>query len=270
MTAPNASDAAGTGRVSYGSYLALDELLSLQRPRAVPPHPDELLFIVVHQASELWFKCILHEMDHLIGAMTRGEVMYAVLGVQRINALVQIVAAQLAALETMPPQHFAQFREYLGTSSGSQSVQFRALEAASGSRGAHFVHVLEEHGEIPDLVRQALAQPTLEELFEQLVAREGVTVESLYTGPAPTPLFLLAEGLLEYDSGFARWRFLHVQLVERIIGPDTGGTGGTLGARYLQRTVSQRFLPRLWAVRAKFFGAAQPGGDSAAAGTGPR
>jgi tryptophan 2,3-dioxygenase len=249
--------------VSYGSYLALDELLALQRPRAVPAHPDELLFIVVHQASELWFKCLLHEMDHLVAAMERGEVMYAVLTVRRINALVQIVASQLAALETMPPQHFAQFRAFLGSSSGSQSVQFRALEAASGSRDPHFLQVIQEHGDVPELIQHALAQPTLEELFERLVEREGVTVESLYTGPAPTPLFLLAEGLLEYDSGFARWRFLHVQLVERIIGPSTGGTGGTLGARYLQRTVSQRFLPRLWGVRAKFFG----GHDASAAGT---
>jgi len=253
LSVPTESDE--TAPVSYGSYLALDDLLALQHPRSQPEHPDELLFIVVHQASELWFKCILHEMDHLIGAMERGEVMYAVLAVQRINALVQIVAAQLAALETMPPQHFAQFRAYLGTSSGSQSVQFRALEAASGTRDPHFLHVIGEHGEVPPLVREAMARPTLEELFERLVEREGVTVESLYTGDAPTPLFLLAEGLLEYDSGFARWRFLHVQLVERIIGPDTGGTGGTLGARYLQRTVSNRFLPRLWAVRAKFFGA---------------
>jgi tryptophan 2,3-dioxygenase len=251
--------------VSYGSYLALDELLSLQRPRVVPEHPDELLFIVVHQASELWFKCLMHEMEHLVTAMSRGEVMYAVLTVQRIYALMQIVASQLAALETMPPQHFAQFRAYLGTSSGSQSVQFRALEAASGTRDPHFMQVIQEHGEVPDLIRRALERPTLEDLFEQLVAREGVTVESLYTGPAPTPLFLLAEGLLEYDSGFARWRFLHVQLVERIIGPATGGTGGTLGARYLQRTVSQRFLPRLWGVRAKFFGAPPNGGVSDAA-----
>ena len=253
MSAPTGSEE--TARVSYGSYLALDELLSLQRPKSEPEHPDELLFIVVHQASELWFKCILHEMDRLISSMERGEVMYAILTIQRINALVQIVAAQLAALETMPPQHFAQFRTFLGTSSGSQSVQFRALEATSGSRDPHFMHVIGEHGDVPALVRTALSRPTLEELFERLVEREGVTLESLYTGPAPTPLFLLAEGLLEYDSGFARWRFLHVQLVERIIGPDTGGTGGTLGAKYLQRTVSQRFLPRLWAVRAKFFGA---------------
>lgn len=258
-------DRAADAPVSYGSYLALDELLALQRPRAVPEHPDELLFIVVHQASELWFKCLLHEMEHLVAAMDRGEVMYAVLTVQRINALVQIVASQLAALETMPPQHFAQFRSYLGTSSGSQSVQFRALEAASGMRDPHFMQVIHEHGDVPDLIRTALERPTLEELFERLVEREGVTVESLYTGPAPTPLFLLAEGLLEYDSGFARWRFLHVQLVERIIGPATGGTGGTLGARYLQRTVSQRFLPRLWGVRAKFFGGAGPNAADAAA-----
>jgi tryptophan 2,3-dioxygenase len=218
-----------------------------------------LLFIVVHQASELWFKCMLHEVDHLIDAMERGEVMHAVLGVRRLNALVQIVAAQLAALETLPPQHFAQFRGYLGSSSGSQSAQFRALEAASGARDPHFMQVIQEHGEVPPLVQRALQRPTLEELFERLVAREGATLEELYTGPAPTPLFLLAEGLLEYDSGFARWRFLHVQLVERIIGPDTGGTGGTLGAKYLQRRVSLRFLPRLWAVRAKFFGGPRAG-----------
>jgi tryptophan 2,3-dioxygenase len=83
----------------------------------------------------------------------------------------------------------------------------------------------------------------------------GATYEELYTGPGPSPLVLLAEGLLEYEEGFALWRFLHVQLVERVIGPGTGGTGGTMGARYLQRTVSQRFFPKLWEVRAKFFGA---------------
>src|SRR4029453_16096259 len=190
----------------------------------------------------LWFKCMLHEMDRLISAMERGEVMYAVLTVQRLNALVRIVAAQLAALETMPPQHFAQFRGYLGSSSGSQSVQFRALEAASGTRDPHFIQVIQEHGPVPELVQEAPERPPLEERFERLVAREGVTVESLYTGPAPTPLFLLAEGLLEYDSGFARWRFLHVQLVERIIGPMTAGSGGGFGARAAQGRGSCRLL----------------------------
>jgi len=245
--------------VDYGSYLALDELLTLQRVRSAPEHPDELLFIIVHQASELWFKVMLHEMEQLQNSLERGEVMYAVLAVRRLNALVQIVAAQLSALETLPPQHFAEFRGYLGSSSGSQSVQFRALEAASGVRDEHFMRALSEHGEIPDVVQRALERPTLETLFDRLLERERTAMEDLYVGPAPTPLFLLAEGLLEYDQGFRRWRFLHVQLVERIIGPATGGTGGTLGARYLQHTVAQRFFPKLWAIRAKFFGTSAGG-----------
>jgi len=241
--------------VAYGSYLALDELLALQHPRSSPIHPDELLFIVVHQASELWFKCLLHEIDQLVAAMEGDEVMRAVLSIGRINALMRIVAAQLSALDTLPPQHFAQFRGYLGTSSGSQSVQYRTIEAASGLREPHFLQAIAAHGPPPAPVQEALERPTLQSLFERLLEKEGVTADELYTGPAPTPLFLLAEGLLEYDQAFSRWRFLHVQLVERIIGPGTGGTGGTLGARYLARTVSQRFFPALWDTRAKFYNA---------------
>ena len=262
----DASPAADTG-VNYGSYLELERLLALQHPKSSPEHPDELLFIVVHQASELWFKVILHEMEQLVGAMERGETMYAVLAIRRVNALVRIVSSQLSALDTLPPQHFAQFRGFLGSSSGGQSAQFRALEAASGMRGEHFMHAIEEHGAVPPLVRRLLERPTLQEQFERLVAREGTTMEALYTGPAPTPLFLLAEGLLEYDQLFSQWRFLHVQLVERIIGPATSGTGGTLGAKYLMRTVGQRFFPSLWSVRASFFGngAAAPDAGSKAA-----
>jgi tryptophan 2,3-dioxygenase len=245
------------GELNYGSYLALDELLSLQRPLSRPEHPDELLFIVVHQASELWFKVILHELDALIVALERFEVMYAVLAVRRVTALMRIVSAQLSALETLPPQHFAQFRRYLGTSSGSQSEQFRAIEAVSGLRSDHFMHAVAEYGEIPPLVRRALERPTLQGLFERLLEEEGTTLEELYTGPRPTPLYLLAEGLLEYEQQFALWRFLHVQLVERVLGPGTTGTGGTLGARYLAHTVSQRFFPKLWEVRTRFYGATE-------------
>jgi tryptophan 2,3-dioxygenase len=240
--------------VTYGSYLALDELLSLQRPRARVDHPDELLFIVVHQASELWFKVILHDLDGLIDALARRDTGRALWYVGRINALMRIVSAQLSALESLPPHHFAEFRSYLGTSSGSQSVQFRAIEATSGLRGEHFMHVIEEHGELPPAIRRALERPTLQDLFLRLVDAEGTTVEHLYLGPGPNMLFFLAEALLEYEQRFAQWRFQHVQLVERIIGPGTGGTGGTLGARYLQRTIEQRFFPKLWEVRTKFFG----------------
>lgn len=239
--------------IDYGSYLALDELLALQRPRSAPEHADELLFIVVHQASELWFKAILFELDQLTGALQRFDAGRALWHMGRLNALMRIVSAQLDSLETLPPQHFAEFRGYLGASSGSQSVQFRAIEAASGLRDAHFMHALEEHGDVPPLVRRYLDRPTLQELFVQLLAKEQTTLEELYVGPGPSMLFFLAESLLAYEQQFAQWRFKHVQLVERIIGPTTGGTGGTLGARYLQRTIDQRFFPELWAVRGKFY-----------------
>lgn len=240
--------------LNYGSYLALDELLSLQRLRSQPEHPDELLFIIVHQASELWFKLIIHELNALGARLSDNDALGALMAIKRVNALVRIVTAQLNALETLPPQRFAQFRGYLGTSSGSQSVQFRTIEAMSGLRDNHFLQVLEEHAPIPQQVRSALDAPPLQEQFNRVLTHHGVTLEQIYTDETQRPLQMLAEGLLEYEQGFAMWRFLHVQLVERIIGPNTGGTGGTLGSKYLQRTVSNRFFPELWAVRAKFFG----------------
>lgn len=119
------------------------------------------------------------------------------------------------------------------------------------------MRVIEEHGEPAPAIRRALARPTLQDLFLRLLESDGTTLEDLYLGPGPKLLFFLAEALLEYEQRFAQWRFQHVQLVERIIGPTTGGTGGTLGARYLQRTIEQRFFPKLWDVRAKFFRADQ-------------
>jgi tryptophan 2,3-dioxygenase len=245
--------------MDYSTYLALDELLALQKAQSKPEQPDELLFIVVHQASELWFKVLLREMENLYAQLEGGDVILAIFAAKRINAIVRIIADQLSALDTLPPQRFAQLRGHLGTSSGSQSAQFRAIEAASGLRDQTFLMAIAEHGEPPAVVKAWLARPTLQSLFEQLLARHQVTAEELYTGPKATPLFLLAEELLEYEQGFARWRFLHVQLVERIIGPGTTGTGGTLGAKYLAKTVTQRFFPVLWEVRARVF---QGGGAS--------
>jgi tryptophan 2,3-dioxygenase len=134
----------------------------------------------------------------------------------------RIVSAQLSALETLPPQHFAKFRAFLGTSSGVQSVQFRAIETRS---------------------------PSLEKPFLSMLAATGARLEDLYLGPGPSALFFVAEALLEYEQQFARWRFAHVQLVERVIGPGARGTGGSAGAGYLMRTVDQRFFPALWAAR---------------------
>lgn len=245
--------------VTYGSYLRVDELLQLQNPRSVPEHPDELLFIVVHQASELWFKVLLHELDTLISHLQSGDSLASLTAMRRVNALMRIVTAQLSALDTLPPQRFAEFRGYLGSASGGQSNQFRAIEAVSGLRDEHFLQVLREHGPIPPLVEHALSRPTLQELFHSLLEHHKTTLDEVYADPSRSPLFLLAESLIEYEQGFGLWRFLHVQLVERIIGPQTGGTGGTLGAKYLQRTLSQRFFPDLWDVRTRFFGASAAG-----------
>ena len=240
--------------ISYPTYLDLDSLLSLQRPQSKPEHPDELIFIVVHQASELWFKVLLHEFDHLIAQLEATDPQTALTTMQRINTLVELVAHELSALDTLPPQRFMQFRGYLGSSSGSQSAQFRAIEATSGLRDPHFMSALKEHGELPPKVARALEKPTLQALFLAMLERVGVSLEAIYTEPQHGMLLMLAESFLAYEQGFARWRFLHVQLVERIIGPDTGGTGGTLGAKYLAKTVSQRFFPELWALRAKLYG----------------
>ena len=160
---------------------------------------------------------------------------------KRVNALVRIVTSQLSALETLPPQRFAQFRGYLGTSSGSQSVQFRAIEAMSGLRDPHFIQVLEEHGDgSTDGRSRAGASVSSGAVQQRPASHSQVTLEQVYAEEHRARLQMLAEGLLEYEQGFAMWRFLHVQLVERIIGPSTGGTGGTLGSKYLQRTVNQR------------------------------
>ena len=252
---PKSGDPMAEREVDYGSYLALEALLELQKPRSVPEHPDEMLFIVVHQASELWFKVLLHEFDALIAALQSGDAAVCLQVIKRINGLVGIISNQLSALDTLPPQRFAQFRGYLGSSSGSQSFQFRAIEAVSGLRDEHFMQAIAEHGAVPPLVARALERPTLQALFLGLLTHHGVTVEDIYRDDSHTTLLLLAEELLEYEQGFARWRFLHVQLVERIIGPGTGGTGGTLGSKYLQRTVATRFFPELWAVRAELYGA---------------
>jgi tryptophan 2,3-dioxygenase len=245
--------AAGDDELTYSSYLALDELLDLQRPQSKPVHPDELLFIVVHQASELWFKAILHELDSLVAALQKFDAGLSLWHANRINALMRIVANQLSSLELLPPQHFLQFRGFLGTSSGSQSAQFRAIEAASGLRDAHFLHMLEEHGPIPELVKRYLARPTLQDLFLKLLEHERTAIEQLYVGPGPSTLFFLAEALLEYEQRFSEWRFKHVQLVERVIGASTGGTGGTLGAKYLAKTIHLRFFPVLWEARGSLF-----------------
>ena len=239
--------------VTYPSYLALDELLSLQRPRSKPEHPDELLFIVVHQSSELWFKVLLRDLDTLAGAFDVRDGGLALWQLQRINGLMRIVSAQLSSLALLPPQHFAAFRANLGSSSGSQSVQFRAVEAAAGMRDPDFVKMLESQGPIAPTIARWLDRPPLQQMFLDYLGKEGMTLEELYLGAGPKLPFFIAEALLEFEQEFGFWRFRHAQLVERMLGPGTTGTGGTSGASFLHGTTNIRFFPKLAQVRAEFF-----------------
>jgi tryptophan 2,3-dioxygenase len=239
--------------MDYPTYLGLDKLLGLQKPLTPGDQSDELLFIVVHQASELWFKVLLHDFEIVTKALEGQDGGLALFQMQRVNELMRIVSAQLASLAVLPPQRFATFRGNLGTSSGSQSVQFRALEAASGLREPWFLELLRSAGAIPKQVQDWLDRPTLQYTFLRFLEKEGVALEQLYLGPGPSMAFFIAEALLEYEMEFAQWRFRHAQLVERMLGPGTSGTGGSQGARFLQTTTNIRFFPKLAEVRARFY-----------------
>lgn len=238
---------------TYPTYLKLKELLELQCPRSSPEHPDELLFITVHQSSELWFKLILHEIGKLRDSIMHGDVLESVESVGRVNGLMRIVTAQLHALDTLSPHGFSQFRRNLGTSTGGQSAQFRAIELISGLREPGYLEYVRSQQPLDPIVEQALAQPSLPEVFAGLLVTSGVALNDIYTNDDKRDLRLLAEGLMTYEQEFSMWRFLHVEAIERVIGPSTPGTGGSLGAKALRDTLGNRFFPELWAIRAKFY-----------------
>lgn len=238
---------------TYPTYLKLDQLLSLQCPRSSPAHPDELLFITVHQSSELWFKLILHELGKLCDSIADGRVLESVESVTRVNSLMRIVTAQLHALDTLSPHGFSQFRNSLGTSTGGQSAQFRAIELVSGLREPRFLEYVRSQQPLDPIVEHALARLALPQLFTNLLASRNISARALYLDDHARDLRLLAEGLLSYEQEFSMWRFLHVEVIERVIGPTTPGTGGSLGAAALRDTLGNRFFPELWAIRSKFY-----------------
>lgn len=185
--------------------------------------------------------------------MERNDTWKSIEALSRVNGLMDIVTVQLKALDTLTPQCFAQFRTYLGTSSGSQSFQFRAIELISGLRDPEYIEYILSHGPVDPRVQAAIDRPGLPELFDKMLAHFGVSVHDLYGTENHLDLRMLAEGLLAYEQTFGRWRFVHVQMVERIIGVGTVGTGGSLGAKALRATLENRFFPTLWDVRAGIF-----------------
>ncbi|GAC1573509.1 MAG: tryptophan 2,3-dioxygenase family protein [Candidatus Elarobacter sp.] len=251
---------ATTAPLSYGSYLKVPELLALQQRVSDPPHHDELLFIVIHQVYELWFKQTLHELDAAVRFLDGDDLLKVAKAFRRIHAIQRILEMQVDVLETMTPQDFNAFREGLNPASGFQSAQFREIEFRCGLRGneGYLRHLDLTAAERATLERR-LREPTLYDALKAYLARNGfevsehdavvATFKTIYEHEeAHYALYLLLEDLIEFDERVLLWRGRHVRMVERMIGMKPG-TGGSLGAAYLKTTLDRRFFPELWEVR---------------------
>jgi len=241
--------------LTYGSYLRIDELLALQRPRSEPPHPEELHFIIVHQALELWMKLALHDLERIVAELDADAHARALALLGRVNANLATGLDQMRSLHTLPPWALQQFRSYLGTASGSQSRQFRELELLSGLREPAYLKALEiEHGgELPPAVAARLEQRSLARAHADAAARLGLTDlagwADFYADPGGrADFYLVCEALVDYDTRWTRWRQEHISLVERTLGFRARGTGG-MAVKYLEHTLRYRFFPVLWEVR---------------------
>jgi tryptophan 2,3-dioxygenase len=258
--------------VTYGEYLQLDKLLGAQKVLSEPPVPDELLFIIVHQCFELWFKQLLHELDLLIERLAADDVHRSARTLRRCNVLLHVFDAQLGVLETMSPAEFARFRDRLLPASGFQSWQFREVEFVCGNRDARYLQMHEGNAPAQTRLKARLAAPSLWDAFCALLARRGFApgdeaaqrgaIVRIYTTDDHPDLLLLCEELIELDERFSLWRQHHVRMAERMIGskPGTGrklgekvygkgGPMGHMGVQYLQTTLSKRFFPILWEAR---------------------
>jgi len=258
------------GLLTYGSYLRLPELLAQQVPQVVPPAHDELLFITVHQAYELWFKQLLHELtavrDAMLAARTPADeppsarTWRARQLLRRAHVIERLLVSQIDVLETMTPQDFLEFRSALAPASGFQSVQFRELEFLSGAKDAGFVARFRALTDVErDRLAARLTEPSLWDAYVDLLGSRGLPVaddkqvlSSLVSIARDRPhhddLWQLAEDLLTHDELSGLWRARHVQMVERQIGTKSG-TGGSTGAPYLHRRVPMRYYPLLWELR---------------------
>lgn len=240
--------------LTYGSYLALDEVLGAQRPRS--DEHDELLFIVIHQVYELWFKQLLHELGHLQARLEGGDTPHAVRTLRRILTILKVAVAQIDVLETMSPREFSSFRDRLDAASGFQSAQFRQIEAVLGRRDPAVFQHHPEGSPSRAAIEAATERPSLFDSYLTYLGRHGFEVGddveaallAVYAdddGPAQ-----VAEHLVDLDEGLQEWRYRHVKMVERTIGAKTG-TGGSAGAAYLRSTLSDPSFPALWTVRSR-------------------
>ncbi|MFG1624715.1 tryptophan 2,3-dioxygenase [Kribbella sp. NPDC049227] len=248
------------GRLTYGSYLRLAELLDQQRLESDPPAHDELLFITIHQVYELWFKQVLHELTASRDAMLSGELWLAEHLLRRVHTIERTLTQQVDILETMTPQDFGEFRHRLSPASGFQSVQFREIEFLSGAKDPSFVRRFRGLTEAEkERLGRRLEEPTLWDAFLVVLEKAGFgtdTEDSVRDALRKVAgdrshyaaVWELAEVLLQHDELAAAWRARHVVMVERMIGTKPG-TGGSSGAGYLRSRLDLRYYPLLWDLR---------------------
>jgi tryptophan 2,3-dioxygenase len=257
--------------VTYTNYLKVDELLALQQPLSEGPEHDEMLFIVIHQVYELWFKEVLHELDRVRALLEAGEAHRAQHTFKRILTILKVMVAQLDILETMTPLEFLTFRERLEAASGFQSDQFRQVESVLGNKSEQAIARFGEGTRANSALRKRFAEPTLWDSFLRYLAREGYKVPDAHlrrdvtTSVEPSTEIQeilidvyrhdpknaeLCERLVDLDEGVQEWRYRHVKMVERTIGMKVG-TGGSSGAGYLRTTLSKPAFPDLWEIRSR-------------------
>ena len=255
--------------LTYASYLHIDELLELQKPRSEGPEHDEMLFIVIHQVYELWFKELLHELDYVRRLLEAGESYRVQHTFKRILTILKVLVAQLDILETMTPLEFLSFRERLEAASGFQSDQFRQLEFVLGRKSAGVAQRFPPDSRGRAALERRYHEATLWDAFVRYLAREGYPVPAeVLTRDVTAPVepseplqqvlmdlyrrdpknAELCERLVDLDEGMQEWRYRHVKMVERTIGIKPG-TGGSAGASYLRGTLAEPLFPDLWAIR---------------------
>jgi tryptophan 2,3-dioxygenase len=254
--------------LTYGRYLEIPTLLSLQKSLSEPAHHDEPLFIIIHQVYELWFKLVLHEVDSAVAELDADRVGEGTRLLRRVVEIQRLLVHQVRILETMRPQDFLGFRYHLNPASGFQSVQFREVEMALGLKDAALLGHLRCEPEERERLQRRLVAPSLGDALDALLRRRGFAGPPLTPGEPAAPadwrlqalveiynepdrhadLNALAEVLVEMDECLALWRAHHVQMVERMIGAKRG-TGGSEGVTYLRSTLPKRAFPDLWRVR---------------------
>jgi tryptophan 2,3-dioxygenase len=255
--------------LTYDSYLHLADLLKLQEPRSDPPEHDEMIFIVVHQAYELWFKLQLHEFEKIHRDFRANHTYGAIATFKRVRTIMKVMVEQIDIIETLTPMSFNSFRDRLETASGFQSAQFREFEFALGYKRPELLRFFPTGTPGHDAIVRRLHEPSMVDAFYEFLAHHGVAIPAeLHERDVTLPtlandvvedgilrlyktqpnLEILFELMTDFDEGLQEWRYRHIKLVERSIG-SKHGTGGSLGVEFLKQSLFHPIFPDLWAIR---------------------